>query len=101
MSLRIARGNELVDVHKEIKNQLVADIAAVFTVIAFLPMIWHITKNKAVECIPYSWLIISAIANVLWLYSGITDKLSSNVILGGSLLVILAYLSFIKYKYSD
>jgi len=86
---------------RELKKEWVGEIAAVIGIIAFIPLVWHVTSKKTTYSLHYAWLIIKIFAAVLWLVYGITNDLPPNITGSVAAIIILTYLLFIKIYYES
>lgn len=94
----VYRKDQLKHIRKEIKHPLIGEFGALFSVLSFFPVVWHVTRTGNVDCMSWMWIGLSFIANVLWLWSGLIDNLSANIMLGAPLIIILIYLAIFKYS---
>lgn len=77
--------------------KLIGITAAIIGIIAFIPILINTTVHKSTHSLHYGWLALKLFASLLWLFYGISNKLTPNIISSVAALLFLVYLFGFKY----
>ena len=80
----------------EPKAQVVGDIAAIISVISITPLVFTAIKNWDTSQLPYIWIALGLVTEVLWLYYGIQNKIQPDVLSGIIFLGVYIFLFAFK-----
>jgi uncharacterized protein with PQ loop repeat len=80
-----------------IKNERIGLIAVSLSVISFLPLLYHVTKNRTTLSITYCWLILGIIAQCFWFYYAFSNMITPMLLTSSFYIISYIYLSSWKY----
>ena len=70
------------DEKRQIKKQWIGDIAAFLSILAYIPLVTHVTLSKETKSLHYYWLFIASSAALMWAMYGIYNGLTPTIIAG-------------------
>jgi len=73
-------------------------LAAFFSIIGLMPQVYKAYKTNHTRDISLKWLILSAIANILWFTYGISNMLLPVIITSSSICIMTTALILMKTK---
>lgn len=76
-------------------------IATIISLISFFPIILNIAKTKKTNNFPYKTIILSLIANLLFLYNGFLTNNYVIIFMGGVFTLIYLFIFYIKIFFSN
>lgn len=74
------------------KGEIIGEIASIISVIALLPLAWHVTSTGNVENIEISWMMLKLIAIGMWFYFSWINMIIPNIICSVGIGAIIIYL---------
>jgi uncharacterized protein with PQ loop repeat len=81
------------------KNMWLGFIAAFFSAVSMVPTIYNTTIKKSTHSISYLYLVLTAIAQIIWIFYGVMNMDIPLIILGFYLLFILGIITYSKWYY--
>ena len=78
------------------KYDWVGDLAAIFGIIALLPLVFYVTTTQQVRDLHLGWLLLKLMSVSLWLVYGLANSIIPSVISAVSVGLLLLYLIGVK-----
>ena len=70
------------DEKRKLTKQWIGDLAAFLSILAYIPLVTHVTLSKETKSLHYYWLFIASIAALMWamygIYNGLTPHYNSR-----------------------
>lgn len=73
----------------KLKKEWVGQLAAIIGIIALLPIGWYVIFTYKYINISLVWIFLKILGAGLWLYFGLVNKITPNVILSIASLIVL------------
>lgn len=78
-------------------NEWIAFMALALNIMAMLPQIYHVYKQKDARNLSYIWLITSFLANILWFIFGLKKNIPSLICSASFFMSAFFLLGIMKY----
>ena|SRR3989344_4855749 len=83
------------------KDAWIGDIAAAISICSYVPLILHVTFNKATYSLHYYWLLLGLASSILWFIYGDINDSTPNVVASFSMIIVMLYFLIIKIYFES